>query len=105
MKEYKLTDKQISELILLMSVNELRENFSRYAPAVRTIYRRLEEYGIHKPAEVRRDFRRDLLLAAPPFITDEEAEELVDLKIQEMIREVSDNIEDEAEAFRQRVNR
>ncbi len=103
-KEYRLTDKQLAELILLVPVTEIRKLFPLYAPGIRTIYRRLGDYGIQRPAEIRRAFARDLRLSAPIAISDDEAKKLVDQKIAELVEEQSKQIEEDAQAYRDRVN-
>lgn len=102
---FRLSDRQLSELVCFLSVPEIQQIFPEYSPTVRTIYRRLSAYGITKPGKVRSDFRKELLLAAPPNVSDRDAELLIDLKIQEMLEEAMARIESEASAYKQRLNR
>ena len=99
---YRLSDKQLSELVLVTSVLKITELFPRYSPAERTIYRRLAKHGINRPLKAQQEFRRNLLLSAPPNLTDKAAEILIDAKIQEMLEELCLSIEKDAEAYQQR---
>jgi hypothetical protein len=103
-KEYRLTDKQLAELVMLVPVTEIKKLFPLYAPGTRTIYRRLGDYGIKGPAEIRRAFVRDLKLSAPISLSDDEAKVLVDQSIAEQLEELSKQIEEDAQAYRERVN-
>lgn len=100
--KYKLTDKRLSELVLLASVPKIVETFPDYTPSLRTIYRRLEKCGITKPRERKRNYKRTLLFSAPSYLTDREAEALIDTKIQTMFEELRLSIEQEAALFNER---
>ena len=102
---YRLSDKQLSELVCLIPVPKIIETFPRFSPSLRTIYRRLGSHGIKRPAKVRSDFRRELLLSAPPNVSDKDAELLIDLKLQEMLEELCASIEAEAKEYEERFNR
>ena len=84
--KYKLTDKRLSELVLLASVPKIVETFPDYTPSLRTIYRRLEKCGITKPRERKRNYKRTLLFSAPSYLTDREAEALIDTKIRPCLK-------------------
>lgn len=96
---YTLSDKRLSELVLLISVSDITKIFPKYAPTARTIYRRLEKYGIKRPRNARLEFKRQLLLAAPPNVSDKEAEALIEAKIQTMFEELCVAIEAEAKLY------
>lgn len=102
---YRLSDKQLSELVLLISVQKITELFPRYTPAERTIYRRLAKHGIIRPLKAQQEFRRELLLAAPPNLTDKDAEILIETKIQAMLEELCASIEAEAKVYQERFDR
>ena len=102
---YRLSDKQLSELVLLISVPKIVELFPEYAPTERTIYRRLERHGIIRPLKAQQEYRKNLLLSAPPNLTDRDAEILIDAKIQAMLEEFRVSVEKDAEAYQQRFQR
>ena len=99
---FKLSDKRLSELCLLISIPKIIERFPDYTPAERTIYRRLERYGITQPRTARKNYRQKLLLQAPAHLTDWQAKTLVDQKIRELIEEICSSIEDAAKQFESR---
>nr|BDD47648.1 hypothetical protein 6 [Paracoccaceae bacterium] len=101
---YRLSDRQLSELVLLVSVSNIVDLFPNYSPAKRTIYRRLERWGISKPEQARKEFRRQLLLAAPPHLTDDDAEVLIEAKIQAMLEDLRTSIESEAQIHKERFS-
>ena len=100
--KFRLSDKRLSELCLLISIPKIIERFPDYSPAERTIYRRLERYGISQPRVVRKNYRQKLLLQAPSELTDRQAKVLVDEKIRELTEEVFASIEKEAALFEAR---
>lgn len=100
--KFKLSDKRLSELCLLISIPKIIELFPDYTPAERTIYRRLERYGIKQPRAVRKNYRQKLLLQAPAHLTDWQAKVLVDQKIRELTEEICSSIEKEADLFESR---
>lgn len=102
---YTLSDQQLSELVLLTSVADIVKTFPEYAPTGRTIYRRLEKYGIKKPREARNEFKRQLLLAAPPNVSDADAQALIDLKVQAMLEELRASIFSEAREHEERFGK
>lgn len=102
---YRLSDKQLSELVLLVSVQKITEIFPRYSPAARTIYRRLAKHGIIHPLKAHQEFKRELLLAAPPNLTDKDAELLIETKIQALFEELCASIEREARVYQERFDR
>ena len=101
---YKLTDKQLSELVLLLSVPQIAEMFPRYTPTERTIYRRLNRNGISRPDKARRAYRTSLLLDAPPNLTDREALVLINKNIQDRVEDFRVLVEIDAEDSRTRFS-
>ena len=101
---YKLTDKQLSELVLLLSVPQIAEMFPRYTPTERTIYRRLNRNGISRPDKARSAYRTSLLLDAPPNLTDREALVLINKNIQDRVEDFRVLVEIDAEDSRARLN-
>ena len=102
--EYKLSDRELSELCLFISVREITRSFPHYAPSPRTIYRRLEQHGIKQPARARDEFRLRLLKSAPLSLTDKEAKTLIDKEIQRLFEELYAAIEKRAEEYRGRFS-
>lgn len=100
--EYKLSDRELSELCLFISVRQIREVFPDYAPSQRTIYRRLARHGINTPTEAQSNFKTKLLLAAPVDLDDREANALIEDHIQTMFEELCATIEKSADLYRQR---
>ena len=99
---YKLSDRELSELCLFISVRQIKELFPDYAPSVRTIYRRLAKHGINLPSDAQSNFKTKLLLAAPVELDDNEANALIDKHIQTMFEELCATIENSAELYRLR---
>ena len=99
---YKLSDKELSELCLFISVRQIKEVFPDYAPSVRTIYRRLARHGINVPSDAKTNFKTKLLLAAPVELDDREANAQIDEHIQTMFEDVCASIEKRAQLYRER---
>jgi hypothetical protein len=102
---YRLSDKQLSELVLLVSVQKITEIFPRYSPAARTIYRRLARHGIIHPLKAQQEFKRQLLLAAPPHLSDKDAQALIDEKLQRHLEGMIASIEKEAKEYEERFQK
>ena len=100
--EYKLSDRELSELCLFISVREITRAFPSYTPSPRTIYRRLEKHGIKHPSLARDNFRLRLLKSAPLSLSDTEAKALIEQEIQALFVELCASIERRAEEYRGR---
>ena len=99
---YRLSDKQLSELVCIISIPKIIETFPDYSPSTRTIYRRLALHGIKDFKKVRTDFSRQLLLAAPPHLSDKDAQALIDEKLQRHLEGMIASIEKEAKEYEER---
>ena len=100
--KFEVSTKQIAELCLYLSVPEIQQIIPEYLPSQRTIYRRLERFGILKPDSDRKNFEKELIRAAPSHLTDEEAKNAVEQEIEERIVNLIEQIEREAKAHKER---
>ena len=101
--KFELTTKQIAELCLYLSVPEMEQVIPEYLPSQRTIYRRLERFGILKPDAARKEFEKDLIRAAPFNLTDKEAGEAVEREIERRLVNLIEQIERDAKAHEERL--
>jgi len=101
--KFEATTKQIAELCLYLSVPEIQQVIPEYLPSQRTIYRRLERFGISRPDTARKNFEKELIKAAPSNLTDEEVKEDVEQEIEERLVNLIEQIEKEAEAHKERM--
>ena len=101
--KFEATTKQIAELCLYLSVPEIQQVIAEYLPSQRTIYRRLERFGISRPDTARKNFEKELIKAAPSNLTDEEVKEDVEQEIEERLVNLIEQIEKEAEAHKERM--
>jgi len=101
-KKFEVSTKQIAELCLYLSIPEIQQIIPEYLPSQRTIYRRLEQFGIKRPDTDRRKFKIELIKAAPSHLTDEEAKEAVEQEIKERLVNLIEQIEREAKAHKER---
>jgi len=101
-RKFEVSTKQLAELCLYLSIPEIQKIIPEYLPSQRTIYRRLEQFGIKRPDTDRRKFEIELIKAAPSHLTDEEAKEAVEQEIKERLVNLIEQIEREAKAHKER---
>ena len=101
--KFELTTKQIAELCLYLSVPEMKQAIPEYLPSQRTIYRRLERFGILKPDAAKKKFEKDLIQAAPFNLTDKEAREAVEIEIERRLVNLIEQIKRDAKAHEERL--
>ena len=101
--KFELTTKQIAELCLYLSVPEMKQVIPEYLPSQRTIYRRLERFGILKPDVAKKKFEKDLIKAAPFNLTDKEAREAVEREIERRLVNLIEQIKRDAKAHEERL--
>ena len=102
---YKLSDRQLSELICIIPVQRIPELFPHYAPSLRTIYRRLAKHGIKDFSRIRKEFKTQLLLSAPPEISDSDAIALINARLHKHLEDLMTTIKNEAENYNARFEK
>ena len=101
---YQLSDKQLLELVCHASIPKIVQTFPDFVPSERTIYRRLEKYGIRSPSQMRDELLHEIVLHAPPEISDERADSLARQEIRYKFEELRTAIFQEAKEFEERFN-
>ena len=94
--KYRLSDKDLVQLNLLIPISEIRKYLPEYVPPLSTIYKRLNLYINQTPTSYRRDFDNTLLKGSAECVSDLVRRERIRKIKKEMLLELVEKIKKKA---------